>query len=135
MSLPKATGVQLGNSIIPCYVAMGANGKPIGWVEPPPPDPPPETPPPDYGVQHVSEVVIDGIEYHCIAILGADALPLALPPSQPPVSGGVINIAVTETPAAPVDGDMWLENNSEDGLKIQINGATRTVALVAAAPL
>jgi hypothetical protein len=39
------------------------------------------------------------------------------------------NLAVSVAPTTPVDGDIWLESNTNTGLKIRINGVTKTVTL------
>ncbi len=41
-----------------------------------------------------------------------------------------IRLAVGGPPTSPVDGDIWLESNTNTGLKIRINGVTKTVSLV-----
>lgn len=40
-----------------------------------------------------------------------------------------INLAVSAAPSAPVDGDIWLESNTNTGLKMRINGVTKTVTV------
>lgn len=42
---------------------------------------------------------------------------------------GRINLAVSAAPGTPADGDIWRENNTDSGLKIRINGATKTVTV------
>lgn len=51
------------------------------------------------------------------------------------VAGGTtakaqINLAVSAAaPTAPNDGDIWLESNTNTGLKVRINGVTKTVTV------
>jgi len=57
------------------------------------------------------------------------------------VAGGQITFAPTTTsyaafnlptgtaPSAPVDGDVWREDNTNTGLKIRVNGVTKTITL------
>lgn len=40
-----------------------------------------------------------------------------------------INLATGGPPAAPVDGDIWREDNTNTGLKVRINGVTKTVTV------
>ena len=40
-----------------------------------------------------------------------------------------LHIDVGTTPSSPADGDMWLESNTNTGLKIRINGVTKTITL------
>lgn len=40
-----------------------------------------------------------------------------------------INLAVGGPPTSPVDGDIWLESNTNTGLKIRLNGVTKTVTV------
>lgn len=40
-----------------------------------------------------------------------------------------INLPVSAAPTAPVDGDIWREDNTNTGLKIRINGVTKTVTV------
>lgn len=40
-----------------------------------------------------------------------------------------IRLVVGSAPSAPHDGDIWLESNTNTGLKIRINGVTKTVTL------
>ncbi len=41
----------------------------------------------------------------------------------------VLNLPVGVAPAAPVDGDVWLESNTLTGLKIRLGGVTRTITI------
>lgn len=40
-----------------------------------------------------------------------------------------LNLAVSIAPTTPIDGDVWREDNTDTGLKIRINGVTRTIAV------
>jgi hypothetical protein len=40
-----------------------------------------------------------------------------------------MNIAQGEAPTAPVDGDIWREDNTNTGLKIRVDGVTKTITL------
>jgi hypothetical protein len=40
-----------------------------------------------------------------------------------------LNIPVGGPPSAPADGDMWREDNTNTGLKIRINGVTKTITV------
>ncbi len=40
-----------------------------------------------------------------------------------------LNLATGSAPSAPNDGDIWLESNTNTGLKIRINGVTKTITL------
>ncbi len=40
-----------------------------------------------------------------------------------------LNLPVGGPPSSPTDGDIWLESNTNTGLKIRINGVTKTVTL------
>lgn len=40
-----------------------------------------------------------------------------------------VNLSVGGPPTAPNDGDIWLEANTNTGLKVRINGVTKTVTL------
>jgi hypothetical protein len=40
------------------------------------------------------------------------------------------NLPTGTAPSAPVDGDVWREDNTNTGLKIRVNGVTKTVSLV-----
>ena len=40
-----------------------------------------------------------------------------------------LNIAQGAAPTAPVDGDIWREDNTNTGLKIRVNGVTKTITL------
>lgn len=42
---------------------------------------------------------------------------------------GVINLPVQSAPASPNDGDIWREDNTNTGLKIRINGVTKTIVV------
>lgn len=39
------------------------------------------------------------------------------------------NLPVGSAPSAPVDGDVWREDNTNTGLKIRINGVTKTITV------
>lgn len=41
----------------------------------------------------------------------------------------LMNLAVGAAPTAPVDGDVWREDNTNTGLKIRINGVTKTIVV------
>jgi hypothetical protein len=57
------------------------------------------------------------------------------------VAGGQVTFAATSTafcsfnlpsgtaPSSPVDGDVWREDNTDTGLKIRVNGVTKTITL------
>jgi hypothetical protein len=40
-----------------------------------------------------------------------------------------MKLEVGPAPSAPNDGDIWLESNTNTGLKIRINGITKTITL------
>jgi hypothetical protein len=40
-----------------------------------------------------------------------------------------MNLPVSAAPTAPVDGDVWREDNTDTGLKIRINGVTKTITV------
>jgi hypothetical protein len=40
-----------------------------------------------------------------------------------------LNFPVIVAPATPVDGDMWRQDNTNTGLKIRINGVTKTITV------
>lgn len=40
---------------------------------------------------------------------------------------GVINLPVQAAPGSPNDGDVWRQDNTNTGLKIRINGVTKTI--------
>lgn len=42
---------------------------------------------------------------------------------------GVINLPVQAAPASPNDGDIWRQDNTNTGLKVRINGATKTITV------
>lgn len=44
-------------------------------------------------------------------------------------SGPNLNLTVSAAPTSPVDGDVWREDNTNTGLKIRINGVTKTVTV------
>jgi hypothetical protein len=43
---------------------------------------------------------------------------------------GLINLPTSAAPSSPADGDIWREDNTNTGLKIRVNGITKTVSLV-----
>lgn len=43
-------------------------------------------------------------------------------------NSSVLKLQITSNPN-PNDGDLWLEENSDTGLKIRINGVTKTISL------
>lgn len=45
------------------------------------------------------------------------------------VSAASFNLPVIAAPASPNDGDVWRENNTNTGLKIRINGVTKTITV------
>ena len=40
------------------------------------------------------------------------------------------NLPVSIAPTTPVDGDVWRQDNTNTGLKIRVNGVTKTISLV-----
>ncbi len=46
-----------------------------------------------------------------------------------PVSSTLFKLPVSSAPASPVDGDVWREDNTNTGLKIRINGITKTISV------
>ena len=42
----------------------------------------------------------------------------------------ILKLAVTTAPASPINGDIWLESNTNTGLKIRIAGVTKTISLI-----
>lgn len=40
-----------------------------------------------------------------------------------------MNLAVSAAPTSPVDGDIWFESNTNTGLKMRVNGVTKSVTL------
>lgn len=42
----------------------------------------------------------------------------------------MLKLQVGSAPTTPADGDVWLESNTNTGLKIRVNGVTKTVSLV-----
>lgn len=42
---------------------------------------------------------------------------------------GVLNLPTQAAPGTPVDGDIWREDNTNTGLKIRINGVTKTITV------
>lgn len=46
------------------------------------------------------------------------------------VSGASFNLPVGSAPTSPVDGDVWREDNTNTGVKIRVNGVTKTIVLV-----
>jgi hypothetical protein len=45
-------------------------------------------------------------------------------------TGALMRLRVGPAPTTPNDGDVWLESNTNTGLKIRINGVTKTVSLL-----
>ena len=43
--------------------------------------------------------------------------------------GKILNMAVTTAPQSPLDGDVWREDNTNTGLKIRLNGVTKTIVI------
>ncbi len=43
---------------------------------------------------------------------------------------GLINLPVSAAPSSPADGDVWRQDNTNTGLKIRVNGVTKTFSLV-----
>jgi hypothetical protein len=41
----------------------------------------------------------------------------------------ILSLNVTAAPVSPIDGQVWLESNTNTGLKIRINGVTKTITL------
>lgn len=44
-------------------------------------------------------------------------------------AGASINLGLSTAPASPADGDIWREDNTNTGLKIRVNGVTKTITL------
>ena len=44
-------------------------------------------------------------------------------------AGALFNLPITTAPVSPSDGDIWREDNTNTGLKIRINGVTKTIAV------
>jgi hypothetical protein len=44
-------------------------------------------------------------------------------------SAASLNIPIGSAPSSPVDGDIWREDNTDTGLKIRVNGVTKTITL------
>jgi hypothetical protein len=42
---------------------------------------------------------------------------------------GVLNLPTQSAPVSPNDGDIWREDNTNTGLKIRINGVTKTITV------
>jgi hypothetical protein len=40
-----------------------------------------------------------------------------------------MNLPTSTAPTSPADGDIWREDNTNTGLKIRVNGVTKTVTL------
>jgi hypothetical protein len=40
-----------------------------------------------------------------------------------------VNLPTSTAPTSPVDGDVWREDNTDTGLKVRINGATKTITV------
>lgn len=51
-------------------------------------------------------------------------------PDSPSTTQAPINLTTGSAPTSPVDGDVWREDNTNTGLKIRVNGVTKTVVLV-----
>lgn len=47
----------------------------------------------------------------------------------PGTAAATLNLPVSAAPTSPVDGDVWREDNTNTGLKIRINGVTKTVTV------
>lgn len=45
-------------------------------------------------------------------------------------SGALFNLPVGVAPTSPGDGDVWREDNTNTGLKIRINGVTKTISVL-----
>lgn len=50
--------------------------------------------------------------------------------AAPTTTRAPLNFLTGSAPTSPVDGDMWREDNTNTGLKIRVNGVTKTVSLV-----
>ncbi len=50
-------------------------------------------------------------------------------PAAPSTSRAPINLLTGSAPSSPVDGDIWREDNTNTGLKIRINGVTKTITV------
>lgn len=48
----------------------------------------------------------------------------------PTATAASFNLPVGVAPTTPVDGDVWREDNTDTGLKIRVNGVTKTIALI-----
>lgn len=63
--------------------------------------------------------------------LGSTTIPtatrLSIPASTTSLSQ--INLATGAAPTSPVDGDVWREDNTNTGLKVRINGVTKTITV------
>ena len=48
----------------------------------------------------------------------------------PTTSAASFNLPIGAAPSAPVDGDVWREDNTNTGWKLRVNGVTKTIVLV-----
>lgn len=65
-----------------------------------------------------------------IGLASAPATGALLQLAASTISFAEINFGVGVAPTSPVDGDMWLESNTNTGFKMRINGVTKTVSLI-----
>ena len=49
--------------------------------------------------------------------------------ANPGTTAASFNLPVSAAPSSPVDGDVWREDNTNTGLKIRINGVTKTITV------
>lgn len=79
-------------------------------------------------------VEFTGIKSADIQVLVDNTIPLT-PTSQITYTAdthtfnGIINLPTQAAPASPNDGDIWREDNTDTGLKIRINGTTKTIVV------
>lgn len=50
--------------------------------------------------------------------------------AAPKTSAASFNLPTGTAPTSPVDGDVWREDNTNTGLKVRINGVTKTIVVV-----
>ncbi len=60
---------------------------------------------------------------------GVVTMEAQLVPAASTTARSSINLPTGAAPTSPVDGDIWREDNTDTGLKIRVNGATKTVTL------
>ncbi len=64
-----------------------------------------------------------------IKILGDAVLQLITYTAGTHTFNGILNLPTQAAPSAPNDGDVWREDNTDTGLKIRINGFTKTITV------